>query len=151
MYFFTVVTKDREPVFASLAAVDALKQSVREVRETRPFAMLAYVVMPDHFHCIWRLPDGDSDFSIRWQLIKLAVSRKLGRGVWQKRFWEHLIRDEADFERHADYIHFNPVKHGLAMAPQEWPHSSLVAYIAKGTYPPGWGAQYIQPDVRFGE
>jgi putative transposase len=151
IYFFTVVTAERRPVFASVEAVEALRESLRDVAASRPFAILAYALMPDHFHCIWRLPEGDSDFSTRWRLIKLAMTRKLKKRVWQQRFWEHLIRDEADFERHMDYIHFNPVKHGLTKDACAWPHSSLAAYVAKGVYPRGWGTQYAEPEGAFGE
>src|SRR4051812_13840894 len=131
IYFFTVVTADRRPVFESPDAVAALREALQDVAGSRPFTMLAYALMPDHFHCIWRLPEDDSDFSTRWRLIKLSMTHKLKIPVWQERFWEHLIRDETDFERPMDFVHFNPVKHALANDACAWPHSSLAAYVAK--------------------
>jgi putative transposase len=113
------------------------------------------VVLPDHLHCIWMLPDGDSDFSVRWRLVKSAFTRakpmseakavsdsrfrKKERGFWQRRFWEHMIRDEEDLNRHRDYIHYNPVKHGLAATPNEWTHSSFKMFVRQGLYPSDWG------------
>jgi putative transposase len=115
----------------------------------------AVVLLPDHLHCIWTLPAGDDDFSGRWRRIKASVSRAVGqqieaeptpsrrrkgeRGLWQRRYWEHVIRDEADFAAHLDYIHFNPAKHGLVERAADWPWSSLHRYVAEGTYPPDWG------------
>jgi putative transposase len=131
-YFFTVVTYERRSLFASEQQVKELRQAFRYVRARRPFTMVAAVVLPDHVHCLWQLPDGDSDFSTRWQMIKTEFSRRLSvpvrtsgaKMIWQPRFWEHAIRDDEDFRRHLDYIHYNPVKHGLASAPVAWPHSS---------------------------
>jgi putative transposase len=114
----------------------------------------AVVLLPDRLHCIWTLPAGDSDFSGRWRRIKASVSRAVGQqieaeptpsrrlkggGLWQRRFWEHVIRDEADFAAHLDYIHFNPVRHGLVERAADWPWWSLHRYVAEGTYPPDWG------------
>ena len=111
------------------------------------------VVFPEHLHAIWRLPAGDTNFALRWSLIKAGFSRSLPRnevisasrqskrerGVWQRRYWKHQIRDEIDLERHIEYIHFNPVKHGLAEDPGTWRWSSLAAWRARGEYPQGWG------------
>ncbi len=122
----------------------------------RPFHIDAIVVLPDHLHCIWRLPSGDADFSGRWREIKKAVSREVerrtnhhnGRPVWQRRFWEHLIRDEEDWRRHVEYIHYNPVKHGLARRPADWPWSSFARAVARGWHEVGWGAS--EPEAIVG-
>jgi putative transposase len=109
--------------------------------------------LPDHLHALWALPDGDADFSTRWSLIKSAFSRgfdptqsrssskvaKREKGIWQRRYWEHAIRDDADLERHVDYIHFNPVKHGYATRVSDWPHSSFHRYVEGGLLAADWG------------
>ena len=146
-YFFTVVTHDRRPLFQDAANVGLLRQAFAWTKARRPFSIDAVVVLPDHLHCVWKLPESDDDFSGRWRAIKQFVSRQIeaplsSRGeklVWQRRFWEHLIRDEDDWRRHLDYIHYNPVKHGLVDAPEDWPYSSFTAAIEKGWYEPGWG------------
>ncbi|GAB3443106.1 hypothetical protein GCM10027320_34170 [Massilia solisilvae] len=120
------------------------------------------MLLSDHLHCIWTLPDDDVDFSARWSLIKhhvayacrglfddvaVTVSRRKHRdaSVWQRRFWEHQIRSDADLERHLDYIHFNPVKHGVAKSAGSWPYSSVHRYVAKGVYQPDWaGLPYLE-------
>ena len=147
-YFFTVVTKNRRPWFDREERVEILREAFRRVMSKRPFQMDAVVVLPDHMHCIWRLPRGDSDYSGRWGEIKKRVSRRLDprsnrrneRGVWQRRFWEHLIRDERDWRRHVDYIHYNPVKHGLVRQVSEWPWSSFARAVERGWYNEDWGA-----------
>ena len=106
------------------------------------------MLLPDHIHCIWKLPEGNHDYSGRWREIKKRVSRHLDahtdrrkeRGLWQRRFWEHLIRDEEDWRRHVDYIHYNPVKHGLVKRVSEWPWSSFARAVERGWYPADWGA-----------
>ena len=144
-WFFTVVTRDRRPIFASADAVDVLRDAFRTVRAKHAFATDAIVVLPDHLHCIWTLPPGDADFATRWRLVKTRVAQRLdpalrGDGrIWQNRFWEHLLRDEDDFARHVDYIHFNPVKHGLVDRAVDWPHSSFHRYAAAGVFPADWG------------
>jgi putative transposase len=112
------------------------------------------VILPDHLHCLWRLPPGDADFSERWRQIKRFVSigiaaDKNHRGektLWQRRYWEHLVRDEEDWRRHCDYIHYNPVRHGYVSCPEDWPHSSFAGAVAKGWYEPGWG-KCIPPGI----
>jgi putative transposase len=146
-YFFTVVTHERIPVFDCAEHVEILRDAFRKIRKAQPFAIDAIVVLPDHVHCIWRLPEGDADYSSRWREIKKAVSRRIApasdvrkeRTVWQRRFWEHVIRDEEDWRRHMDYIHFNPVKHGLAKCAGLWPWSSFGFAVSKGWYPADWG------------
>lgn len=147
VYFFTVVTWHRVPVFVDDARVAVLREAFRKVQMARPFKMDVMVILPDHLHCIWRLPEGDADYSGRWREIKKAVSRQIDptsharqeRWVWQRRFWEHLIRDELDWRRHVDYIHYNPVKHGKTTRPDDWQWSSFRHAVAKGWYDPSWG------------
>ena len=129
--------------------IDALRWSFRYVTERRPFRLDAVVVLPDHLHCIWTLPPGDTDFSMRWNLLKGHFSRAIEkgerisqsrekrreRGLWQRRFWEHLLRDQEDFNQHVDYLHWNPVKHGWVTRVADWPHSSFHDYAARGIYP----------------
>ncbi|MDD5389159.1 MAG: transposase [Gallionellaceae bacterium] len=158
-FFFTVVTEQRRPLFASGASVEVLRAAFRSVRKRRPFEIDAIVVMPDHLHCIWTLPPEDADFATRWRLIKTwftkhcdpalraapdQVRAKRGElGLWQHRYWEHAIRDEADFTRHVEYIHFNPVKHGHVAAPALWPYSSFHRYVEAGVYAPDWGGEGV--------
>ncbi|MGH8445973.1 MAG: REP-associated tyrosine transposase [Solimonas sp.] len=152
-FFFTVTLLERRRGLL-IDRVDLLRQCFAEARHTRPFRIDAMVVLPDHLHCIWTLPPGDADFSTRWHAIKAGFSRgiettewlserrqrKGERGIWQRRFREHVIRDEQDFERHVDYIHFSPVKHGYVMHPGDWKHSSFLRHVERGFYPPDWNA-----------
>lgn len=131
--FFTVNLLERRSNMLLTQEIALLRQAVRRVRQARPFTIDAWVVLPDHLHAVWTLPAGDDDFSTRWRLIKTffvrglppterlsRVRRAAGeRGIWQRRFWEHAIRDDADYAAHVVYVHFNPVKHGLAAAPAE--------------------------------
>jgi putative transposase len=132
--------------------IDQLRNAVRITRRTHPFTIDAWVVLPDHLHCVWTLPEGDADFSTRWRLIKTifarsvpigerrsAARRRSGeRGIWQRRFWEHAIRDSEDFAAHVDYVHFNPVKHGYVGHAADWPHSTFRACVRRGYYPEAW-------------
>ncbi|WP_295587129.1 transposase [uncultured Lamprocystis sp.] len=146
-YFFTVVTHNRRPIFTTDNRVDILRDALRKVKVSHPFDIDAIVVLPEHLHCIWRLPSGDIDFSSRWREIKKAASRQIDpttnrrneRMVWQRRFWEHAIRNEEDWRKHVDYIHYNPVKHGLAKRPGDWRWSSFKTAVLKGWYDPSWG------------
>jgi len=152
-FFFTVAILERRRRLLT-DHVDLLRQSFSRVRAERPFRIDAVVVLPDHLHCIWTLPPDDADFSSRWHAIKSTFSRGIARGeglserrlskgerdIWQRRFWEHAIRDERDFEKHVDYIHYNPVKHGHARTVVEWPHSSFHRFAAAGVYPTDWAA-----------
>ncbi len=145
-YFFTVVTHGREPIL--LKNIDRLRESFRYAREKRPFLVETMVVLPDHLHCIWQLPENDADFPNRWSLIKRYFSSgvdspRTKRGekhIWQRRFWEHLIRDDEDLRRHMDYIHYNPVRHGQVTCPRDWPFSSFLRAVSQGKYPADWGA-----------
>jgi len=148
-YFFTVVTHGRHPWFADDINISSLRDAFRRVRQSRPLAIHGIVVLPDHLHCIWRLPGGDADYPARWRDIKKAASARIDpisdarreRRVWQRRYWEHALRDEADWHRHLDYIHYNPVKHGLAARPADWQWSSFKRAVAQGWYEPSWGAR----------
>ena len=155
-FFFTLVTYQRRPIFSSPEAVELLRFAIRKTMDNNPFLIVASVILPDHMHFIWTLPPGDSDYSTRWRLIKsnytriwwhksieaqLSLSRekKGGREVWQRRFWEHLLRNETDLSRHIEYIHFNPVKQGLVKSPYEWEYSSFKKYGKNGIYSSDWG------------
>jgi putative transposase len=150
-FFFTVNLLDRRSNLL-VGHIDTLRDAVRRVRARAPFHIDAWVVLPDHMHCLWTLPQGDADFPGRWRPIKIAFVKSLPiceprsavmtsrgeRGIWQRRYWEHTIRDDRDFAVHFDYIHFNPVKHGLVKHPADWPHSSFRRCVANGLYPGGW-------------
>jgi putative transposase len=155
-FFFTVALLER-PRGLLTVHIDTLRTVFIEARRRRPFQIDAIVVLPDHLHCLWTLPPGDADFSARWHDIKSRFSARVApgerlsgrrktkgeRGVWQRRFWEHAIRDERDFEAHADYIHFNPVKHGHVARAADWPYSSFGRYVARGIYPVDWAANEV--------
>ncbi len=166
-YFFTVVTYQRQALFREPETVDLLRTAFRTIKTRLPFTIDAIVVLPDHLHCIWTLPEGNANFSTRWRLIKSEFSRhcpeqykqyrsasRLSKGeqaIWQRRFWEHQIRDETDFIQHVDYIHYNPVKHGLVAAPKDWLYSSFHRYVQDGAYIRDWGADSpIKLDSRVG-
>lgn len=152
IYFFTVNLASRREMLL-IDHIDCLRESVRKVRLAHPFDIVAWVVLPDYMHAIWELPPDDSDFPMRWNQIKGAFSsrlpnienistsrvRKRERGVWQRRFWEHLIRDEDDLVRHVDYVHYNPVKHGHVRQVIDWPFSSFHLYVRRGWLPKDWG------------
>jgi len=152
-YFFTVNLLERR-VRLLVEHVDALRNAVRQVRAQRPFHIDAWVVLPDHTHCVWTLPPGDADYSSRWKAIKIAFAkalprterlsavreRKGGRGIWQRRFWEHTIRDDRDYAAHVDYVHINPVKHGLVERVADWLYSSFHRLVTDGIYPQDWAA-----------
>ena len=150
-YFFTVVTAHRQPLLCRDGTRTALRGAVAAVRSKHPFDVVAWVLLPDHLHCIWTLPPGDSDFSGRWSAIKRRTTLALGRtlppaarsrhrdgDLWQRRFWEHTIRDEADLTRHVDYIHWNPVRHGLVTEAALWPYSTFHRWVRDGLYPSSW-------------
>jgi putative transposase len=138
--------------------IGLLRDAFRAVKKAHPFDIDAMVVLPDHLHAIWTLPQGDHDFSLRWRQIKAAFSvaldkeerisrsraRKQERGIWQRRFWEHAIRDEPDFKRHVDYIHHNPVKHGYVPRVMDWPYSSFHRYVRQGILPSDWAGMAIE-------
>jgi putative transposase len=156
-FFFTVVTYERWPLFRDESARALLGSIMRSVAREVPFQTRAIVLLWDHVHCVWSLPRGDSDFSLRWQEIKSRFTKtwcqrsgdeqpvsasqheRRHRGIWQRRFWEHCVRDESDLEKICDYVHYNPVKHGYAERPADWPWSSFHRFVREGHYPPEWG------------
>ena len=163
-YFFTVNLANRR--FRLLTEnIDLLRAAFRYTRQRHPFAIEAIVVLPDHLHTIWTMPEGDSDFAVRWALIKASFSRTLRkgepvsasrrrrreRGIWQRRYWEHTIRDEDDLGRHLDYIHFNPVKHGHVACVATWPYSSFHRMVRLGFYPESWSGDPKVQESGFGE
>src|SRR5437667_3388942 len=163
-YFFTVNLADRR--FGLLTEhIALLRAAFRRVRARHPFAIEAAVILPDHLHAIWTLPDGDADFATRWRLIKSGFSQALPggerisasrsakgeRGIWQRRYWEHTLRDEDDFARHLDYIHFNPVKHGHAVRVRDWPFSACRCRVRLGVCPPDWAGDPGDQARSFGE
>lgn len=157
-YFFTLVTYGRRPIFANDSARKILGSVMRSAAAEMPFETVALVLLPDHLHALWSLPPGDDDYSQRWKTIKDGFTtawlasggteamvtpsqRHRGhRGIWQRRFWEHTIRDETDLENHADYIHYNPVKHQLARRPADWQPSTFHRFVSLGHYPINWGS-----------
>jgi len=162
-YFFTVVTKHRASFLCEAHAREILRTKFRECQRRWPFRIEAVVLLPDHLHSIWLLPDGDDGYSQRWgwikkefskawiasggceQTVSLARRHRGDRGVWQPRFWEHQIADEDDCERHFDYIHYNPVKHGLVDCPKDWPFSSFHRWVNRGVYPRNWACGLEEP------
>ena len=163
IFFFTVVLADRSSNLL-VAEIGRLRKTYRTVQERHPFETIAICILPDHIHALWALPEGDRDFAGRWSRIKSGFSRgidtqarsqskirKREKGIWQRRYWEHTIRDEADLERHVDYIHFNPVKHGHAMRVSDWPHSSFHRFVARGLLAPDWGGDLKDMAGSFGE
>ena len=155
-FFFTLVSYRRQSILCDAPMRAALREAIQAAQHSKPFTIDAWVLLPDHLHCIWTLPPDDGDFSARWSLIKCAVSRAVGAQyrraewlndskrkhrestVWQRRFWEHCIRDEDDLRHHVDYLHFNPVKHGLVSRVADWPHSTFHRFVQAGVYLPDW-------------
>jgi putative transposase len=150
-YVFTVNLANRRSDLL-VREIETLRTAIRAVRRATPFHIDAWVVLPDHMHCIWTLPEADADYSGRWWDIKVRFSKAVphagslppntparkGRGIWQKRFWEHTIRDDRDYRAHMDYVHFNPVKHGLAAHPADWPYSTFRNCVTLGFYDAAW-------------
>jgi putative transposase len=163
-YFFTVTLADRESDLL-VREIERLRRAYAGVQRRLPFETVAVCVLPDHLHAIWRLPEGDSAYAIRWQQIKRSFSLGLDnralvtssqhgkreRGIWQRRYWEHLIRDDDDLARHVDYIHFNPVKHGHVRRVADWPYSSFHRWVKDGRLPAAWGLAESAGEGRFGE
>ena len=188
-YFFTLASAGRRQVFSRPEVIEALRQAIRQVGAQLPLTIIAWVILPDHMHAIWTLPDGDADYARRWGLIKRAVSRDvrgahatgdvgndvrgahatdpgsvrtahvLGianlplstsqkkrheSGLWQRRFWEHRIRDEDDLQRHIDYIHYNPVKHGWVDRAEDWPYSTFHRFVRLGLLNRDWASGPVE-------
>jgi len=155
-YFFTLVAYHRRPILCDDAIRSALHDAFARTRARLPFTVDAIVLLPDHLHCIWTLPDGDLDNSARWGQIKHHVSwtcrgmyddfictdtrRRRGESaIWQRRFYDRMIKRDGELERYTDYIHYNPVKHGHASSAAAWPYSSFARYVREGKYPADWG------------
>jgi len=151
-YFFTVNLLQRDNNDLLIQKIDTLRYVVQSVKQRHPFMIHAWVVLPNHLHCVIELPIGDADFALRWRLIKLEFSKQMPymerrsevrlkrgeRGIWQRRYWEHLIRDEADYRAHMDYVHINPLKHGLVSRVRDWPYSTFHRLVQQGIYPHDW-------------
>jgi putative transposase len=164
-FFFTLVTEHRAPLFRDNAARTLLGTALRNCRQNWPFRMDALVLLDDHLHAIWTLPKNDSRYSARWGFIKKEFTKawleaegdeqprspsrlkQRRRGVWQRRFWEHVIRDENDYAKHFDYLHYNPVKHGYVKQAKDWPYSTLHRYIKQGVYDADWGSGHFDASV----
>lgn len=160
-YFFTLALADRRGD-ALVKHIDALRASFSKARRERSFTVDAIVVLPDHLHSMVTLPEGDADFSGRWRRIKGLFSRSVAAAdtrlapdaagrLWQRRFWEHTIRDDDDFSRHFDYIHFNPVKHGLVDRVCDWPYSSFHLYVRRGWLTADWGGDAAERGFWLGD
>jgi putative transposase len=163
-YFFTVNLADRR-LHLLTENIGELRAAFRYTRERHPFTIDAIVVLPDHLHAVWTLPEDDRDFALRWRLIKSAFSRgmpaveqisesrvaKGERGIWQRRYWEHTLRDEDDVVRHVDYIHFNPLKHGYVSRVKDWHYSSFHRMVRLGIYPGDWAGNVDDDGALFGE
>ncbi|QOZ07767.1 transposase [Bradyrhizobium sp. CCBAU 51765] len=165
-FFFTVNLADRRQSLLT-ANIDLLRAAFREIRRRHPFTIDAIVILPEHLHTVWTMPDGDADFATRWRQIKSAFSCSLAtsepvsasraargeRGIWQRRYWEHTIRNEEDYARHIDYVHINPVKHGLVKRVCDWGHSSFHRHVALGIYPTDWAGDLskLERGADFGE
>jgi REP-associated tyrosine transposase len=162
-WFFTVnLLERRQSLLVDHIAI--LREAVANTQQSYPWTIDAFVVLPDHIHAMWTLPSGDADFSTRWRLIKSRFAKALPkgerltpvrtarneRGIWQRRFWEHLIRDEADYARHVEYCYINPVKHHLVARVRDWPHSSFHRDVRTGIVPLDWAGE-VEPSGEFGE
>ncbi len=163
-YFFTVNLAERRRRLLT-DNIELLRAAFRAVRRRRPLTIDAIAVLPDHLHAVWTLPAGDDGFAARWRLIKASFTRGLPaeervsasrgrkgeRGIWQRRYWEHTLRDDDDFARHIDYIHFNPVKHGHVKRVKDWPYSSFHRMVRLGIYPDDWAGGSDDEETGFGE
>ena len=162
-WFFTANLLERRSTLL-VDEIETLREATRRTRQRFPFQIDAMVVLPDHIHAVWTLPPGDTDFSLRWRLIKSRFARAIPkgeplggvrqargeRGIWQRRFWEHLIRDESDYARHVEYCYINPIKHGLVQRVHDWPHSSFHRDVRAGIFPRDWAGEIDLPG-EFGE
>jgi putative transposase len=161
-YFFTVNLLDRKNDLL-VRKIELLREVVKSVRSEKPFHIDAWVVLPDHLHCVWTLPPGDSDYAARWQAIKMVFSKRIPatealsevqsrldeRGIWQRRYWEHTIQNERDYVAPVDYCHIDPLKHGWVDAVRGWPYSTFHRYVQKGVYSKDWAG--VVPDLKAGE
>ncbi len=160
-YFFTVNLAERRNNDLLIRHIDVLRNAVAYTKRRHPFYIDGMVILPEHLHAIWTLPTNDDDYSMRWRLIKSYFSRHLPkterisrsrqrhqeRGIWQRRFWEHTIRDDKDFENHMNYLHYNPVKHGYVKSVADWEFSTFHHCVKQGIYPADWGENYVELDL----
>jgi len=164
-YFFTVVVHERRPILTTSMARSCIRKAMRTVRKKLPFETVAFVLLPEHLHAVWTLPQGDSDYPLRWGQIKESFTRsflasggaegsrsasrikKRERAVWQRRSWEHTVRDEDDLKRCIDYVHWNPVKHGLVRRVQNYPWSTFRRHAQLGEYDVDWGSMNPCPEA----
>jgi len=160
-YFFTVNLLERQSSLLE-EYIDCLREAVRVVRLRQSFHIDAWVVLPDHMHCVWTLPEGDADYSSRWKAIKIAFSKSIPkterlsvvrmakgeRGIWQRRYWEHTIRGDKDYAAHVDYCHINPLKHGLVKQVVDWPYSTFHELVKRGVYPTNWAGD-VENDLNY--
>lgn len=161
-YFFTVNLQQRSKPLL-IEHITLLRNATRKVQCDHPFTIHGWVVLPDHLHALISLPEGDCNYPLRWRLIKSYFSRGLvadearsasrwrrgERAVWQRRYWEHLIRDENDFRAHMDYIHINPVKHGLVERVVDWPFSTFHRLVEQEYYGPDWGGSGLEDQLPY--
>jgi putative transposase len=170
-FFFTVVTYDRQPILTNPQSIKIMREAWKNTNKRFPFETVAVCFLPEHIHTIWTLPEGDADYSKRWGEIKRLFSKeylelegiegprnesrkKRGEAtIWQRRFWEHTIKDEQDLKCHVEYIHYNPVKHGHVLKTADWQWSSFRKFVANGLYPLDWGVttNFSNPKYIFGE
>jgi len=168
-YFFTVVTYKRQQFLTDEPFRSILRDSIETTRNQHPFTINSWVLLPDHLHCIWTLPDNDHNFSKHWGIIKARFSKHAKAflhnnkwitsskqkhresTIWQRRFWEHQIRNEYDYQNHMDYIHYNPVKHKLVDRVADWPYSTFHRYAQQGIYPKDWGGNIDIVNIDYGE
>ena len=163
-FFFTVTLQDRQSTYLT-HYIDHLRLAFQNVRKDRPFQIDAIIILPEHLHTIWTLPEKDTDYPGRWRALKSQFTRNIKKdgvvlksnqrgeyNLWQSRYWEHTIQDETDLQRHIDYIHYNPVKHGLVNRVIDWPHSSFHQYVRKGVLSPKWSSKPTHThNDQFGE
>ncbi len=163
-FFFTLVTYNRNPIFSSNTNFQLFLKTWNDVQSLHPFESIAACVLPDHIHAIWKLPEDDADYPMRWKEIKRLFTQEYNRNnqkgmvrsqsqqiqgeatIWHRRYWEHTIRDQDDLNAHIDYVHINPLKHGLVNMVKEWPWSSFHRYVRMGIYPSDWGGK---PDIKL--
>ena len=164
LFFFTLALSDRSSGLL-VRHIDRARRAYAFAHERHPFETVAICILPDHLHALWQLPDRDADYASRWSLFKSAFSRglpaapqrsaskiaKREKGIWQRRYWEHAIRDENDLDRHIEYIHYNPVKHELVTRVLDWPHSSFHRYVEQGLLPADWAGDATDLAGSFGE
>ena len=157
-WFFTVVTYERRAFLCDEKVRSALREAIKKVQTNHPFKIEAWVLLPDHFHCIWTLPEQDSNYPLRIRLLKRYVTQSCAgflhrdslntpsrrkrkeSTIWQRRYWEHRLRTDKDFRNHMDYIHYNPVKHECCQSPTEWPYSTIHRLTKEGVYPKNWAS-----------